>query len=57
VTASVPEWAGCARERELAPESKRADIHELITLFDGPLQREAKRLSVEALGEADERAT
>jgi hypothetical protein len=37
----------------VAPESDRLTIvNELITLFDGPQQREAQRLSVEALGEA-----
>ena len=36
----------------VAPESNRpAIINELITLFDGPAQREAKRLAEEALGE------
>ena len=37
----------------VAPESDRPTIvNELITLFDGPQQREAQRLSVEALGES-----
>jgi hypothetical protein len=37
----------------VAPESDRpAIINELIALFDGPAQREAQRLSVEALGRA-----
>jgi hypothetical protein len=37
----------------LAPESDRgAIINELITLFDGPAQREAKRLAADALGDA-----
>jgi hypothetical protein len=36
----------------VAPESGRAAIiNELIALFDGPQQREAQRLSREALGE------
>jgi hypothetical protein len=36
----------------VAPDSNRpAIINELITLFDGPAQRQAKRLAVEALGE------
>lgn len=36
----------------VAPESNRpAIINELITLFDSPAQREAKRLAEEALGE------
>jgi hypothetical protein len=39
----------------VAPESNRADIiNELITLFDGPQQREAQRLAAEALREAGE---
>jgi hypothetical protein len=39
----------------VTPESNRADIiHELITLFDGPQQREAQRLAAEALGETGE---
>jgi hypothetical protein len=37
----------------VAPESDRPTIvNELITLFDGPQQREAQRLSVEALEES-----
>jgi hypothetical protein len=37
----------------VSPESDRAAIiNELITLFDGPAQREAQRLASEALGEA-----
>jgi hypothetical protein len=37
----------------VAPEAdRRAIINELITLFDGPEQREAQRLAREALGEA-----
>jgi hypothetical protein len=36
---------------EVAPESDGPTIlNELITLFDGPQQREAQRLSVEASG-------
>jgi hypothetical protein len=36
----------------VAPESDRAGIvDELIRLFDGPAQREARRLAAEALGE------
>jgi hypothetical protein len=39
----------------VAPESNRADIiNELITLFDGPQQREAQRLAAEALREGGE---
>jgi hypothetical protein len=39
----------------VAPESNRpAIINELITLFDGPAQREAHRLAAMALGEAHE---
>ena len=37
----------------VAPESDRgAIINDLISLFDGPAQREAERLAAEALGEA-----
>jgi hypothetical protein len=37
----------------VAPESDRAAIiNELIALFDRPAQREAQRLSVDALGRA-----
>ena len=37
----------------VAPELDRPTIvNELITLFDGPQQRQAQRLSVEALGES-----
>jgi hypothetical protein len=37
---------------DVAPESDRAAItKELIALFDGPAQREAKRLAREAVGE------
>ena len=40
----------------VAPESNRAAIiNELITLFDGPQQREAEKLAVEALDEAGKR--
>lgn len=36
----------------VAPESDRVGIvNELIRLFDGPAQREAQRLAMEALGE------
>jgi hypothetical protein len=36
----------------VAPESERAAIiNELITLFDGPAQREAQALAADALGE------
>jgi hypothetical protein len=36
----------------VSPESDRAAIiNELITLFDGPAQREAQRLASEAFGE------
>jgi hypothetical protein len=36
----------------VAPESERATIiNELISLFDGPEQREAQRLALEALGQ------
>jgi hypothetical protein len=36
----------------VAPESDRATIiRELISLFDGPKQREAQRLALEALGQ------
>ena len=38
----------------IAPESDRvAIISELIRLFDGPAQREAQRLTREALGEEE----
>jgi hypothetical protein len=40
----------------VAPESNReAIINELITLFDGPQQRDAQRLAAEALDEAREK--
>jgi hypothetical protein len=39
----------------IAPESDRgAIINELITLFDGPAQREAERLEADALGDASD---
>jgi hypothetical protein len=41
----------------VAPESDRPTIvNELITLFDGPQQRDAQKLAAEALGEAGENA-
>jgi hypothetical protein len=40
----------------VAPESNReAIINELITLFDGPQQRDAQRLAAKALDEAREK--
>jgi hypothetical protein len=37
----------------VAPESDKGSIiNELISLFDGPAQREAERLAAEAFGEA-----
>jgi hypothetical protein len=41
-----------------APDSDRpVIINELIILFDGPEQREAKRLGAEALGESRKKAS
>jgi hypothetical protein len=42
----------------VAPESDRpVVITELITLFDGPQQREAPRLAAEAFGEAGDHSS
>jgi hypothetical protein len=42
----------------VAPDSNRLDIiNELITLFDGPQQREAQKLAAEALGETGDHSS
>ena len=53
VDAALRVQAECLIAAYVAPESNRGSIiNELISPFDGPAQREAERLAVEALAEA-----